>query len=186
MLGKVALLERGFHLCQLHGSQHGGSESLLGQKVVRGIYRKAETRLFVEVIDIDDDSLGYLRRVVKRLRQNCVVCVSALGEVGRKFISLELLNTRHYFATGVVSLARMSGAALVPLFCLREADGQYRLFLEKPIALGNEGDEATAQAIAQYVRLLESYIRRYPEQWSRWYFPLFSPQEQGAVIDVNV
>ena len=43
--------------------------------------------------------------------------------------------------------------------------------LERPIEIGNGSarDAVMVDAISQYVRVLERYIREYPEQWSLWH-----------------
>ncbi len=158
-------------LCPVHGLEHGGSPTCLGQRIIRQIYRRAEAKLFPEVIFIQPHSLAYLRVLIHRLKHNNILCIPGLGGEGYRFVSVEFLGAKQYFATGAVSLAKMTGAVLLPLFCFRRSDGKDYLVLEQPIPImGNvEGDTAITQAIIQYVRLLESYIRKYPDQWYRWY-----------------
>jgi len=170
LLGKVALMERGFILCQVHDQGHGGSRSWLGQRVIRKIHRTAEARVFPEIIDIQDDSFAYLRSLINRLRQNAIICISALGGKGHKFVSLEFLGYSQRFATGTVSLARMTGASLIPIFCIKQDDGTNRLIIENPIYIKKNGDsdQAAVDGVAEYAGLLESYIRKHPDHWYRW------------------
>nr|MBC8427638.1 hypothetical protein [bacterium] len=140
VLAKVVLLEKGFSLCQVHGPEHGGSPTWLGQRVIRSIYRKAAGKLFLELIDIQYDSFAYLRRLANRLKQNGIVCMPGLGGEGHKFVPVQFLGARQQFATGVVSLARMTGASLIPIFCFKQDDGMDHLVLEKPINLECYGD----------------------------------------------
>jgi len=94
-----------------------------------------------------------------------------LGGEGHKFVPAQFLGARQQFATGVVSLARMTGASLIPVFCFKQDDGVDHLVLEKPINLesSGDGDEALEQIVTKYARLLESYIRKHPDQWYRWH-----------------
>jgi KDO2-lipid IV(A) lauroyltransferase len=177
LLGKVTLLERGFRLCQLHGPTHGGASTWVGQRVVRRIHRRASARLGLETIEIDRRSFAYLRILVARLRDNRVVCLPALGVFGRRFVPVSFLGATRGFATGAVSLAEMTGAPLIPVFCFRE-NGGTRLVLEAPvdIAPGPDGAEPAIRAAQHYVGLLGAYVRRFPDQWHWWHdLSLFAP-----------
>jgi KDO2-lipid IV(A) lauroyltransferase len=169
-LARLVLIELGFRLIQVTGPTHPASSSWLGQRVIRPMQLRAAARLFAEVVIIQDGSVAYLRRLAGRLRDNGIVCIPSLGVMGQRFVPVELLGERRYLATGVLSLARSTGAALIPLFCFRDRDGRWRLVLEAPIAVpaGGKGDADLAGTMAAYARLLEGYVRRHPEQWFSW------------------
>lgn len=170
MLAKLALMEKGFPLWQVHNQAHGGSSSWLGQRVFREMYRRAEKKFFPEIIDIPDDSLAYLRLLVSRLKQNGIVCIMVLGPEGHRFVGTDFLGSRQNFATGSVSLARITGASIVPIFCVTEANRE-RVILSNPIRFEENGNwnEAVMQGVSSYAALLESYIRRYPDHWHSWH-----------------
>jgi KDO2-lipid IV(A) lauroyltransferase len=73
--------------------------------------------------------------------------------------------------TGPIVLARRTGAALVPAFIFREKDRRYRCVVHPAIPLP-EGEGDCRPAIESYNRILEGYVRRFPEQWpwiyKRW------------------
>ena len=171
LLAKVALVARGFDICQVHGPDHWSSPTWLGQTIVRRMTRSVESRLFSELIDLDGDNLSPIRRLLDRLRQNRIVCLSGAGGGGRKFVPVEFFGVTSYFATGAISLAKATGAAIIPIFCVTREDGTDQLALEPPIEIGNgmARDAVMIDAISQYVRLPERYIREYPEQWSLWH-----------------
>ena len=170
LMAKAALVEKGFLICQVHDDTHGGSSTWMGQKLLCRLHRREERKIFSEVIIIPDDSFAYLRLLVNRLRQNSIVCITAMGPQGHKFVRTEFLGVRYQFATGVVTLARMTGASIVPIFCVTEAD-DHRVILSKPISLEEDrnGDEAVMQGVSKYAALLESYIRRHPDHWHYWH-----------------
>lgn len=172
-LAKIALIEQGFRLTQVHGSAHGGSESWVGQHVIRPLYRRAAESLYEEIVDIQDGSLAYLRHLALRLRRNGVVCIMSLGRIGQKFAPVELLGERRYLATGALSLARTSGAALIPIFCFRDGDGTQRLVLEPPLTVAPADGSEThlLEAATAYARMLEGYVLRHPGQWPYWFPP---------------
>ena len=69
---------------------------------------------------------------------------------------------------GPVSLALRSGAALVPLYLIRNYDGNMELVIEPEIPITRKGD--LGADISWNTRgvlvFLESVIRRYPDQWN--------------------
>lgn len=170
LLAKGALAGRGYELRQVHAYDHGGSTSWVGRNLVRKSYRKLESKLFSEVIEVQDNSLAYLRIVVDRLRNNGVVCINGTGPMGYKHVSTNFLDGKRKFASGAVSLANMTGASLIPMFCFEDSRGEDRLVIEQPVApkADQDPEKALSYAIAQYAQLLESYICQYPDQWYLW------------------
>ena len=81
---------------------------------------------------------------------------------------LPFLGEERHFVTGAMSLAKHSGAPLLPLFCWRDDDGQLTLVIEPPIDV-ERGALAAEAGAAAYVRLLETYVRRYPSEYYGWH-----------------
>ena len=63
---------------------------------------------------------------------------------------------------GPARLAHATGAWILPVFAITAPDGKYDLVIEEPIDPAGL-DEAAIQA--KLAGLLESYVRRHPEQW---------------------
>lgn len=82
-----------------------------------------------------------------------------------------------YSLTSTHQLARLSGAAVLPLFHERLDDGRYRLEIGPPLAEFPTRD-ATADT-ARVMALLESLIRRRPEQYL-WLHQRFKRQPDGT------
>jgi KDO2-lipid IV(A) lauroyltransferase len=81
--------------------------------------------------------------------------------------------------SGGAFLAQVCGVKLVPMYCLRNPDGNYTMVIEPPIPLPPKGDRdplALWPAVQEYNRRLEAMIRKYPEQWAwnhaRWRSPI--------------
>lgn len=71
-------------------------------------------------------------------------------------------------ATGLARIALRTDAAVVPTFTIWDrALGKYRLRFDPAVELVRTGDdEADALAnTARYTKIIEDYIRRYPDQW---------------------
>ena len=102
------------------------------------------------------------------LQHNRVLCLSGEGRIGQRAVQLPFLGEQRHFVTGAMSLAKHSGAPLLPFFCWRDADDQLTLVIESPIDLPN-GAGAAETGTATYVQLLESYVRRYPSEYYGWH-----------------
>ena len=165
---------------------HLGNWELLGRWVsAQGI------PLTVVAREPEDPLLGgYLRR----MRENAGFAVLSKGESARELLSvlrrgeaiilLPDQNSGDLFVpffgvpagtvAGPASLALHTGAALLPAYCLREADDRYRILFLPPIPVRATGDrEADVSGVmAEVNRVLEEVIRRYPDQWlwvhNRW------------------
>jgi KDO2-lipid IV(A) lauroyltransferase len=71
-------------------------------------------------------------------------------------------------------LALRTGAPVIPVYNVRQPDGSYRVVFEPEVELVRSGDTTRdiEDNTANFNRVIESYVRRYPEQWfwvhQRW------------------
>ncbi|KPK88630.1 MAG: hypothetical protein AMJ94_14545 [Deltaproteobacteria bacterium SM23_61] len=76
--------------------------------------------------------------------------------------------------TGMALLALKTGAAVLPAFNLRGRDGRYRVIIEPELSLIRTGDKDAdvLQNTQLFTRVIERYIRNYPDHWlwvhQRW------------------
>ena len=71
-------------------------------------------------------------------------------------------------ASGLARVAMRTDAAVVPGFTVWDsAIGKYRVHFEPAIALVRTGDDEadTVANTAQFTRVIEEFVRRYPDQW---------------------
>jgi lauroyl/myristoyl acyltransferase len=176
-LAKSILCENGFPVCQVHDDSHMGEfhnpKSRMTAQLVKPLFDSHERRSLKDVLTLSrDDSLRFSRELLERLRRNEIICISADGRIGSKFVPITFLGRKDAFPTGIASLARTSGATILPLFCVEERPNLPSLSIESPIPMDQPGDrEASVErAILQYISVAESYIRRYPEQYRAWNF----------------
>jgi len=68
---------------------------------------------------------------------------------------------------GPVTLSLRSGAPILPMFIVWDADGRQRIIIEAPLSLIREGhiEEVIYKNTSCIVKIIEDYIRRYPTQW---------------------
>jgi len=171
VLAREALRQAGFALGQVHVRDHGGDHTWLGQRGLRRLHRRLSRRAEIEVVEVVPGSLAYLRGLVARLQRNAFFVTSGLGTAGDKFVAVEALGTTLAIPTGMLSLARTTGAALLPLVAYEDDAGRDHVVIEPPLAVPEPGDAGLVAAARAYVAVLERWVRRYPAQWFWWYAP---------------
>ena len=194
LLSKQVLWTRGIGVHQIHGPNHFGG--FLVDDVRKGSVRTLIRRLFdahemLVVSDIvrlpEGTALAHTKRVIELLGRNAVVCVTADGRVGRRVISRQLLGRSVPFATGAASLVRLTGAALVPMFCFDDSSGRPVLVLEPPVDVPADlSREAAAAGIVQhFVDRLAYYVERFPGQYRNWHLIDGRPDGEGQPMVAN-
>ena len=174
-LGKIVLQAHGAAIVQVHASDHlagfwSQRDTRVRRDVIRPFLEACERRFVQEILYIsrDDTSLAFTRRLLSVLQDNRVLCLSGEGRIGQKAVRLPFLGEERRFVTGAMNLAKLSGAPLLPFFCWRDADDQVTLVIEPAIDLPS-GAQAAESGAAAYVRLLETYVRRYPSEYDGWH-----------------
>jgi lauroyl/myristoyl acyltransferase len=165
-LATQILFGRGISVHQVHVSSHLGGLDAPGETQVRSRfvqpYFEACERKFVdEIIYLrENNSLAFTRRLAEVLQNNQVLCLSGEGQFSARPITLTFLGSERKFATGAISLAKLTGAPVLPMYCWRDSSNHLELMIEPPLAL-----EA---GMRPYVEQLETYVRRSPEQYRGW------------------
>lgn len=178
LLSKHILRTCGVNIVQVHALTHVGGMGAGGQEfsrmmrhIIQPYFHKRTCQLVAEVIYLDEkQTIGTMRVLAERLAANAVVCVAAEGPLGYKHLTLPFLGESRSFATGLMSLAKLADAPLVPLFCTPTRDGGYVLELQAPIQFRPEvtRQESFQSALEYYVSELEGRIRRNPEWHRSW------------------
>jgi len=186
LASKQILHQSGFSIHQVHGVNHLGGfltenspDTWVRHLVINRFFENCEKQFINEIINLpDSNSLAFTRLLLDRLKQNAIICISGDGKVGQKLIPLKFLGQTDFFSTGMVSLAKTAGATILPMFCVAGKDGRTSLIIERPIHTNADADrEHTLEnSVAEYIGLLEAYIRRYPEQYRNWHLVGNSPE----------
>jgi KDO2-lipid IV(A) lauroyltransferase len=105
-------------------------------------------------------------------------CLSALrkNEIVGFILDQNMINTEGIFVDffgrpacttpGLAYMSAQSGAAVVPVFMLRQADGRHRLKVLPAIAPPPDRKPETIHAYTQrYTKVIEDVIRQNPDQW---------------------
>jgi lauroyl/myristoyl acyltransferase len=178
VVARRVLHRHGYALHQVHGPNHLGSGFVVSSNRWNwaanwfGRFLQArEMEFLTEIVLLPDSgSLAFTRILLDRLQQNLVLCMSLEGKLSQRLIDLPFLGIKEGFSTGIVSLARASGAAVLPLFCLRQPDARPEVIIESEIEIDTSvgRDASLLAAVRRCAAILEGYSRRNPEQFYAW------------------
>ena len=115
-----------------------------------------------------------LRNILAALRRNEIVCLLADEKKRRTGIDVEFFGQPAATALGPAVISLRTGSPVVPMFIVRNRDGMHTIYIEPALEHPVTGDrkEDERALTAAFTRVIERYIRAYPEQWfwinSRW------------------
>lgn len=115
-----------------------------------------------------------IKSALKCLRRNELLGI--LSDIDTKVdgVFVDFFGRSAFTPRGPVSIALRTGAVLVPTFLVRQKDDTHKIVAEKALDLKVTGnpDEDIRLNTARFTKIIESYIRKYPEQWiwmhQRW------------------
>jgi KDO2-lipid IV(A) lauroyltransferase len=112
--------------------------------------------------------LGGLKESVQALRCGEVVVVVCDRDIKGNGLRIEFFGEETTLPSGAVALALRTGAAIIPIFSVRGANGRFNLHFEEPLSLVNaESRQMCVKAnLERLIAIIERYIRQYPEQWA--------------------
>jgi KDO2-lipid IV(A) lauroyltransferase len=108
------------------------------------------------------------RQVVSALRANKMVGILIdQREKRSQGVGVEFFGKKASTTPASAFFAIKTGAAVIPVYALRLEGGRHRFVAEPPVELIKTGDKAEdIRANTQrHTEVLESIIRRYPDQW---------------------
>jgi hypothetical protein len=177
-LAKQVLHDHGFSVHQIYGENHAGGfpspcpASWVRRRMITPLFDRCEQPYVAEILGLPLwEPLPVMRVLFERLKQNAIICADGDGSLGWNSVRKNFLGGYRSFFTGMVSLSRITGAPILPLFCIQEDSDKTAVIIEPTIALDSakDRDSASELCIDRYVNLLESYIKRYPEQYRNWH-----------------
>jgi KDO2-lipid IV(A) lauroyltransferase len=134
---------------------------------------------------------GSIKEVARLLRSNQIVGMLTDQDIDSlEGVFVDFFGHPAYTPVGPSALSMMSQAPILPCFVVREGE-RFRLVIEPPVAVQPLEDRAqTLTALTQaWSRVIESYIRRYPDQWvwmhRRWKTQPATSNQQPATLGIH-
>jgi len=167
---KMALHQAGYRVCHLSSIIHGFSETRFGMRVLNPIRTSAELRFLEERLVLETSgTLTALRELMQRLRRNSLISITA-SAAAPNAQAVPFLGGLVHLSVGPAKLSAQTKAPILPIFALRESDGGFVVEVEPPLvgSVHLRTGTATSAALERYKSLLESRVRRFPDQF-RWH-----------------
>jgi lauroyl/myristoyl acyltransferase len=169
LLTKMALHRAGFAVAHLSRSGHGFSTTRLGARYLNPLWTSVEDRYLAERLTMTHDGSAHaLRALVQRVRRNGIVSVT-VGSQSQSTAAMPFLHGRIRVADAVPALAVRTGAALLLLVTIREADGRFVTTVEAPLCPNRDENGDPARRFVEHAAArLEPWVRQYPAQFAAW------------------
>lgn len=110
-----------------------------------------------------------IRPIVRLLADNVVVVQTGDGLHSARFVEVEFLGHKIPFTTGMASVARVTGAVVVPVFQVGTPPYRQRTLVEAPWTVEREGGEQELKsAVTAYAKRLEHHLLENIPCWEHW------------------
>ncbi len=109
-----------------------------------------------------------MRRIFEALRRGELVGILLdQSAILREGVFIDFFGHRACTDKGMAALALKTGAAVVPMFCLRVADGRHRIVIRPEVEMQHTGDRTRDMEdnTALFTNAIEEMIRSRPDQW---------------------
>ncbi len=165
---KMAFHRAGFAVRHLSMHFHGGSNSWLGRRAISRLRIAVENRYLAERLVLSPgDKLGPLRTLQRRLRENCVVSISAVSGEGGS-LPMPLLGDAIPIGRAAPRLCQTTGAAILPVFTIQHETGGFEVVIAPPLKQVGKGKAGQSILVREYGDRHEPYVQRTPFAWRGW------------------
>lgn len=173
-----ALAYRGYKVNQIVGKPELKHHRKI-HKLIFNAKAKENSALPVRFVHVDHS----IRPVIDALKKNELIAVAFDGRDGKDWVPVKFLGGTANISPGAVRIARVTGAAILPTFIIRQHDDTHRLIIERPIELEQSEDmeEFLSKNIQNIADIFEKYIVKYPCHFGMTYHTLRSRAEKGII-----
>ena len=107
------------------------------------------------------------KEILRTLRKNSIVCLIVDGDQKRGGVPVMLVGQEIAMPPGPAILARRTGAAVLPMFIIRQKDNSQKIIVEPPVDVSDDEDPEKAVALLcqKFATIIETNIKKYPTQW---------------------
>lgn len=116
-------------------------------------------------------SLASMVEILNVLKRNELVAMLTDRPAAERTIEAPFFGRPARFPVGAFVLSWVSGAPVIPCYCVLDRRNTYSLVTDRPIALDRSlpRDESIRKAAVEMARRYESYVRACPDQWYNFY-----------------
>jgi KDO2-lipid IV(A) lauroyltransferase len=140
---------------------------------VEDIFQEKRTKLGIRTI-YSKPRPQCVSESIAALRNNELLFIQLDQNFGSGGVFVDFFGTKAATATGPVVFALRTDAPIIPVFIIRNKDNTHRIIIEPPFHLEKKtmSEETIEANIARITKIIEGYIRKYPEEWGwihrRW------------------
>ena len=176
--GRGAIILTGhFGNCELIGAtlaHHGYQMSAIARQIRSEPLNTlvVETRQQAGYLSFDRDKS--VRQAFRCLRRNELLAILADVDTETMGVFVDFFNRPAYTPAGPIVISQKTGAPLLPVFMVRQPDNTHLMIIEPALKLQVTGQKQQDLIgnTQRFTHIIETYIRRYPEQWiwmhDRW------------------
>lgn len=108
-----------------------------------------------------------VRQCLSALNQGDLIALVGDRDFNANGAIIDFFGKPAFFPKGPAAFSLKTGAPILPVFMVRNADDTFTLKIEKPMEFTATADKETdiKKIIVQYKTIIEDYIRKYPDQW---------------------
>ena len=142
----------------------GFPTSVIVKKLKNKYLNKTIDDLRREINTVPIPKVNAIRQTLSELKKNHGVAVVIDQWAGDEGIWIDFFGKATSTTSLPVRLAKQTGCALIPIYCLRKEIGRYEIQMLPEVALA-DGPDWEIRTTRRLNEILESQIRKYPEQW---------------------
>ncbi len=126
----------------------------------------------INTIHIRKNDPAFIIKIHEALKKNELVTIQGDRDVEKKGIIADFFGEPAYFPRGPMLIAMKTKSPVIPAFTIVGSDGFYHSIAEEEIQIEDTGNEEKdlRTNMERMVRIIERYVRKYPEQWYNFYY----------------
>jgi KDO2-lipid IV(A) lauroyltransferase len=107
------------------------------------------------------------KKILRCLRNNEIICLITDENKRRGGVKVDFFGQNTPTAMGPAVFSLRTGAAIVPIFIVRQKDDTHKVIIEPPLEFNLTGvqTEDIRHITGVFTERIESYIKAYPAQW---------------------
>lgn len=113
------------------------------------------------------------KNILKALYEKNIVGILSDQDAGKNGVFVDFFGRPTSSHSGPMDIAKSTGSIILPNFIVRTRGPHHKVFLEEYIDFrDSQSADDIKDGLQKFAKLLESYVRRYPDQWlwlhKRW------------------